>query len=229
MRKPKMILFDYGGTLLRETNVDFLRAERVAFRYVTANPRGITPETACRTAMEVFEKFAAVRKNGYEVDERQVQRLTSDLLGLEFSIPVEEIADLIFSNACDLEPVPHIGELLVYLKNNGIRTGVVSNIAWLQQSLERRIREALPESSFEFVITSSEYGIRKPDKMLFEIALHKAGLDAADVWYCGDTYDADVCGARNAGLTPVWYTDREGDCLCVKDWRELIAVMEKLV
>lgn len=227
MRKPKMILFDYGGTLCEERNVDFLRAEKELFRFVTANPHHITPEEACAEVGEIFEKFGEIRKKGFEVDECQVQRLTNDLLGLEFSLSAEEIADLIFRHSCRLEPMPHVRELLTYLKDNGIRTGVISNIAWLCDSLAARIREALPESDFEFVITSSEYGIRKPDPMLFEIALNRAGLEADDVWYCGDNWEADVCGARNAGMTPVWYTDKQGDCLCVKDWRELIAVLEQ--
>ena len=49
--------------------------------------------------------------------------------------------------------------------------------------------------------------IRKPDPRLFEIALLKAGLTADKVWYCGDSFRADVLGAREAGIFPVWYED----------------------
>lgn len=44
MMRPKMILFDYGHTLLYEPSYDFLRGEIAAFRHVRENPRGVTPE-----------------------------------------------------------------------------------------------------------------------------------------------------------------------------------------
>lgn len=57
-------------------------------------------------------------------------------------------------------------------------------------------------------MASSEYVIRKPDRMLFETALRKAGLPAEQAWYCGDSIRYDVLGAHRAGIYPVLY---EGD------------------
>jgi len=37
MQKPKMILFDYGHTLLYEPGLDFLRGEKALFQYVVKN------------------------------------------------------------------------------------------------------------------------------------------------------------------------------------------------
>ena len=46
-QKPKMILFDYGGTLLCEPEWDMLRGERALFKHVVANPHHFTPEQLC--------------------------------------------------------------------------------------------------------------------------------------------------------------------------------------
>jgi putative hydrolase of the HAD superfamily len=84
--------------------------------------------------------------------------------------------------------------------------------------------------------------IRKPNPMLFELALRKARLEAQDVWFCGDSPTADIAGASSVGLFPVWYEDLamenpfreknsklpECEHLHIHDWRELIEVLAEL-
>jgi len=77
--------------------------------------------------------------------------------------------------------------------------------------------------------------------MLFELALKKAGLNAEDVWFCGDNIEADIEGSAAVGIFPVWYEDdtlenpwySKGkgavpncDHLHVHDWLELIEVLK---
>ena len=54
-------------------------------------------------------------------------------------------------------------------------------------------------------MTSSDYLVRKPNPLLFEIALQKAGLCGEEVWYCGDNPKADIEGAAQVGIYPIWY------------------------
>ena len=44
MKKPDMILFDYGHTLLYEPEFDFLKGEKAVFEYIKENPLKVTPE-----------------------------------------------------------------------------------------------------------------------------------------------------------------------------------------
>lgn len=48
---------------------------------------------------------------------------------------------------------------------------------------------------------------RKPEPLLFELALKKADLQPRQVWYCGNSIRADVFGAQNAGIFPVFYEE----------------------
>lgn len=63
----------------------------------------------------------------------------------------------------------------------------------------------IPNNNFEFIIPTSEYGFKKPQHVIFELALAKAQLPAEDVWYCGDNVIADIHGANAVGIHPVWY------------------------
>ena len=90
----------------------------------------------------------------------------------------------------------------------------------------------MPGHTFEFIIASSEYMFRKPNRRIFHLALEKAGLGPEDAWYIGDNYECDVVGAREAGLFPVWYTGaaqepvrEEADVLTVSHWSRLMGML----
>ena len=69
MNLPKMILFDYGETLLSERNIDFLRGERAVFSYLQETPRQVTPEEVAAFGTEVFEANGTCREKGFEIHE----------------------------------------------------------------------------------------------------------------------------------------------------------------
>ena len=96
--------------------------------------------------------------------------------------------------------VPGTIEALERLKQGGMRLAVVSNS-------DGRAAAALAAGGllgvFEFVIDSAEVGVEKPDPRIFQIALERMGVSAADALYVGDLYEVDVVGARAAGLDVV--------------------------
>lgn len=230
MNRPKMILFDYGDTLAHESSPDLLRAERAVFPYITENPRHVTPEEAAALGEELFQRANASRVLGFEIHEWPMLRCKYEALGIRFSISLEKVETLLCENITVHEPMPHIEELLGYLREEGIPTGVVSNIGWSGKTLERTLEKLLPEHRFAFVLASSEYVVRKPDPILFSIALQRAGFAPEEVWFCGDNPEADIAGARASGLFPVLYRPggEPADCLTVGDWRELMEILKKL-
>ena len=74
-QKPKMILFDYGGTLLCEPDWDMLRGECALFKHVVANPHHFTPEQLCSWEKDYFQSLQPVRDLGAEPTEIQMLRL----------------------------------------------------------------------------------------------------------------------------------------------------------
>lgn len=244
--KPKMILFDYGGTLLCEPEWNMLRGERAIFEHVTRNPHGYSSETLCAWEKAYYQSHQAVRDLGAEPTEMQLLRLKYELHGIQLDISYQE-AELVFwdhtSPMTEKCLYPHIRETLTFLHENGIRAGVVSNIGWTGAALKRRIDTLLPDNHFEFILASSDYGLRKPDARLFQVALEKAKLPPEDVWFCGDTYDKDAAGASAAGLTALYYQgvteggpergdlpeNRSQAAFVLHDWNELIAILRACI
>ena len=54
------------------------------------------------------------------------------------------------------------------------------------------------------LIASGDTCYNKPDRELFLYAQEKLGLDAAEIWYVGDSYLHDALGAHNAGWHTIW-------------------------
>jgi putative hydrolase of the HAD superfamily len=57
---------------------------------------------------------------------------------------------------------------------------------------------------FERSLAAREAGMLKPDPRIFTMLLEAAGVAAAAALHVGDDPEADVAGARRAGVRPVW-------------------------
>lgn len=58
---------------------------------------------------------------------------------------------------------------------------------------------------FEHALSAREAGTMKPDPRIFHRLLEHAGLSPHEAVHVGDDPEADVEGARGAGVLPVWF------------------------
>ena len=102
-------------------------------------------------------------------------------------------------------PYPDAADALRRLSDKGIRTAVVSNIAFDI----RPAFAAIGAHADEFVL-SFEVAAVKPDPAIFRIALHRLGVDAGDAVMVGDSEEADGgaqavgCGFVLVDPLPTW-------------------------
>jgi len=102
--------------------------------------------------------------------------------------------------------VPGARETLAVLQARGYRLGLVSNTPWgtpdyLWTGQLERFGLA---HFFEVACFSSDVGFRKPDPRIFRTALRALGVPAERAVFVGDEPEADIGGARAAGLASVW-------------------------
>lgn len=245
MKLPKMIIFDYGGTLLYEPDFDWLRGEKEVFKHVIENPMNKTPEDIYNFNEKIFGDSQVARDAGFELHHRQMLQMKYEFFNIKLDISYEEAEWILWdtlSPATSKCQMPNVVKMLEYLKSKGIRSGVISNMGWTGAALTKRINTILPDNQFEFIIASSEYCYRKPNEFIFQLALNKAGLKPEEVWFCGDTFSADINGANKMGIYPVYYQGEvEGgpkrkpltqtvdfEFLQLSDWNQLIEKLEKL-
>ena len=86
------------------------------------------------------------------------------------------------------------------LKQRGLILGLITSIG---KDVNLALRELGLEPYLDVVVTAQEVGADKPEPPIFLAALERSGVDASEVIYVGDRYDADIVGARGVGITPI--------------------------
>ncbi len=237
MNKPKMILFDYGQTLVAEEPFDGIKGTTAVLKHAIENKYNLTPEQVQTEANKInteLKRFDPVARaqNTVEIPNHMFTGYLYESLGIKINLTAEEIDRTFWDAASPGKPTEGLPEFLDYLFEHQIRTAVLSNITYAGLVVSERINRLFPDNHFEFILATSEYLFRKPHTRIFRLALEKAGLKPEDAWYVGDNYACDVVGARNTGMFPIWYkgamdfeqVDHE-DVIKIQSWTELTEML----
>jgi putative hydrolase of the HAD superfamily len=238
-RLPRGILFDVGDTLLYQHEFHLATGLRRILA-TAANAARIDADAfmdAARALVaQVREWQRDILDNGPNYVELRFQsllRLLIERFGLEATLTLPEIELEFWKATSPMLPEPGARAIVDYLHARGIPTGVISNTVFGGETIEWELARHGLTDHLSFVMASADYGIRKPHPDLFLTAVQKLGLPPEEVWYVGNSFEADITGASEAGLVPVWYTrrvtdDRKHDGLRVKDWNSFVELLEGL-
>lgn len=238
MKRPKMILFDYGQTLVDQAKFDGVKGSAEILKYAVENKYNLSAEQLQAKANELNRELGRFdpenrHKFQIEVPNHMFTAYLYESLGIRLDLSSEEIDAVFWDAAAPGKPTEGIEKFLQYLRETRIRSGVISNISFAGSVVKKRINDLLPNHHFEFIIATSEYLFRKPNRRIFELALEMAELDPKDVWYIGDDYECDVVGAGNAGIYPIRYIgsmdmayEKKPDVMEISSWAELKAFIE---
>jgi putative hydrolase of the HAD superfamily len=107
----------------------------------------------------------------------------------------------------EMTPAEGAAQLLDGLRERGIRLGVGSDMTadWQIKKLDKlKLLDKL-----DFIVTSEEAGVSKPELKLFQLCAKKAGCAMEECLFVGDNLKKDVLGALNAGMDAVWVQPEE--------------------
>jgi REG-2-like HAD superfamily hydrolase len=127
------------------------------------------------------------------------------------------------------QPFPDVIDALEAARSRGLIQGVVSD--WGSDLLPILHAHEITRL-MDFVVASAVVGTSKPHRDIFLYALGRAGVQAHETVYVGDSYLADVLGSRAAGLHPV-LIDRAGaappiDAPVVRSLGDVLAIVDRI-
>ena len=132
-----------------------------------------------------------------------------------------------------LRPMPHAIETLDTLRRQGKRVYLLSNA---QSCFTAAELDALKLTGrFDGILLSSDAGMKKPYRGLFELLLKRYGIDRNDALMVGNDAIADMGGASAAGIKGAYiHTWQSGkrperlpeNCYEIRDLSELVSESE---
>ena len=228
MNTPKAIIFDFGGTILHSDIWDEINGNRELLKLAKSNIHNYNEFDIQNRAEQLADFFNSARKTTtLEIPIACFQRTLYDGLSIIFENTWDELELLFYKSTINYKTTQGIESLLNHFATSNIRMGILSNSMFSSKTINTDLEKFGIKSYFDFVMTSSEYGIRKPNKILFNIAIKKMNLDPNEIWFIGDSINEDVIGSKNAGMFPVWYNTKsisnkiETECLEINSWDEL--------
>ena len=184
---PRAVLFDYSGTLFRLNEDD----RWFAGMCLDADQRAEVMDRLTHPSAAVTHHAWAHR------DLDPVLHREAYLHVLQISGLGDEHAETLYQRVIDpahWTPYPDTAAVLRGLRDRGVRTTVVSNIAW-----DIRATFADLGADPDDFVLSFEVGAVKPDPRIFETALARLEVNASDALMVGDSVENDG-GARALGI-----------------------------
>lgn len=193
----RAVLFDFSGTLFR------LEEQDDWFDGITVDERAVQGHVQAELMRRVTAPTGSTVPMNAEQQHNWANRDLEPHLHREAYLHVLRESGLTGEDAAALypklvdpaswTPYPDTAAALNGLRGNGIKTAVVSNIAFdLRPALT-----AAGTGTDEYVL-SFEVGAVKPDPEIFQTALHRLGVRAEETLMVGDSEEADG-GARAVG------------------------------
>lgn len=234
------VTFDHWNTLCFEAEDSNLSHRRIDAWVAKLHEEGhpIESDLLRGTFATTWEAFTVDWHSGIQRSGEDAARHALSILDLP--ITDELSAELIdhFVNAgrtVDFHLAPGIVDLLVTLKNAGLKLGIICDVGFtpsthLRDHLDRRgLLDYFDGWSF-----SDEVGAYKPDKKIFDHALATVRTPSPDrVAHVGDLRRTDIAGALGMGMTAVRYAGVFDDpaengpeaTITVTDYAELPALL----
>lgn len=198
----KAIIFDFGKTLVNSAD-GFRTAEKDAQAKLFSN-FGLTIQE------DFMANYRRLRKELHEQSNFSRKFLFHEMYYYYCLTPDEKMLELWETEYWETVKAHTLlfPEALGVLKglNERYPVALISNTQGQKTEGTHRI-SLYPEleTYFKEIIVAGEGGIPpKPDPEPFRVCLEKLQIKASEAVYVGDDYRIDVCGARDAGLLPIW-------------------------
>lgn len=210
-RRIKGILFDLGDTLLDFNDVDlprlFQAGAELAYAYLQSLNHPLPPfNKFCRRQYRAIRwryflsHITGKEFNSLDLMVRLSKRMGHDLtheqsleLSWKWYEPLGKQASVEAGTA----------DMLRTFVESGLTLGMVSNTFVPGEVLDRHLAQVGLLELLPMRIYSSDIGIRKPNRKIFELAFQQTSLQAEETIFVGDSPHADIKGANRLSMISI--------------------------
>lgn len=221
----RAVIFDLDNTL-----TDFMKMKLAA---VDAAVEGMMdaglPGKKDELVKEVMDVYW---KEGIE-DQKIFDKILKAKLGrIDYKILASGILAYRRSKNGTMTLYPRVNHALMELMKMGIKRTVISDAPKMEVWL--RIVSLGLHHYFDEIITSEDFGVKKPDPKPYRKALEVLGTKADETLMVGDWPDRDIKGAKGVGMRTAWAkygdtfgTTESGADFVLSDIYDVVGVIRK--
>lgn len=233
----KALFFDLYGTLIDiNTDENRLWVYETLSRYLAYHSVKISPEELKkRYFSEIQQHFAESTEIYPEVDvfkifQTIIQRYGNKSYSKKFVIDTTMLFRSLTINRFAV--FTDLYYVLTSLYNN-YKTAIISDAQWV--FAEPEIAMLSLDRFFKLRIFSSQFGFKKPDIRLFNMAMQRLRVKPQEAIYIGDNPQKDLIGAKKAGMKCILfrseyksYNGFQPD-RCFADYSELETIIHEIL
>lgn len=230
MAKAKVIVFDLFETLVHDIIFDFTSGLLYLYEYILIDG----------TDKEEFLDYANTYwKNLYDKRSEDHSELPfeEELLdfqkkyGFKVNWSIEEIQYHCALAMNSTELFNDTISTLEKLYSLGIPIYLLSNCIFKKNVMQRFLRQYDLDKYFVNTYFSADYKVKKPNKEFFQIVSNEISnnndtISKEEVFFVGDSFAADVLGAKNFGFTPVFINRNQVDGINTENCYEINTLSE---
>ena len=180
-----------------------------------------------RINVEHWDKY-----NRGEIDKHTVRYGRFYELFEKYGVPDHRVFAETFADAYILiaPHKPHLfpgaHEVLQYLKTK-YTLHIITN--GFKEVLELKITKTNLKDYFELILSAEDVGVNKPNPLVFKTALERTNALAYESLMIGDSYEADIVGAKNAGMQTLHFNPKrepkKSECAEIHDLSDLLHLL----
>lgn len=198
----KGIMFDMGGTLMNDDNLSFERAFNNVYDHFKYKK---FLKSEYDSLIKDLLKDTLFNRTTFDIKFKDFINYLLFYFDDELDCSMEELEEYFSYGFSNDTLVDSIIDYLDYLKSKKLKLIVLSNTFLSSKEIKRRLDNLGISKYFDEIIASSDYLVRKPSKLFFEVGLKKIGLKNNEVLYVGNSYTFDVEGCNNSLINIIFY------------------------
>jgi len=232
MRIPEGIIFDLGNTLIEREYYAPIDGIARILEFSSSEVKKNVSDIQ-KIADEINDSLDGLRDHyNIEINCQEFHKMLYDKMDILFTINPFQLEIEYHNYSTKYRILDGVLELLEFLKNKNIKLGILSNSIFSRETFTISLKKLKIVKYFSFVITSADYGLRKPHHLLFDMAIEKMNLPREEIWYIGDNPETDIIGAANSNLFSVWFNRQKikrtlnVNHIEIQNWNELKSIIE---
>lgn len=204
----RTIVFDVDDTIYDQQQ-PFRNAIKLSFPCVKEEDMH---ELYIRFRLHSDETFPKVMANEWTLEYMRFFRINESLKDLKYQAVSQEDG-LTFQKTYEEEldnivMHPEVKKVFDFLKEKNIPMGIITNGPTDHQF--KKVKQLQLENwvPTDNIIISQSTGFQKPEREIFDLAAKEFGMDCERTLYVGDSFENDICGAKNGGWKSLWFNHR---------------------